>query len=129
MRAVVALVAVIVLAWLLVLERDAHLQARGIAVARPPHAPEALARAESDFRGARLLNPDSAPDVGRAVVLAASGRPPQAIALLERVVDREPANLSAWNVLAQLTAVSDPATARRADAALVRLDPISAPRR
>jgi predicted Zn-dependent protease len=128
-RALVAAVATLAIAWLAVMERDARLQARGVAAAQPPLAPGALARAESDLRAARFLNPDRAPDVGRAAVLAARGRRVEAVALLRRVVAREPDNLSAWNFLQLLTARSDPATARRAQTELIRLDPITAPRR
>ena len=65
-RAALIAVAVVVLAWLGLMERSARLQASGVdALAR-----QDLARAEADFRGARLLNPDSAPDLSRAYVFA-----------------------------------------------------------
>lgn len=117
-RAAVIAVAVVVLAWLGVMERAARLQASGVdALAR-----QDLASAEADFRGARLLNPDSAPDLSRAFLYALSSRQQQAVALLEEILRREPANRSAWGVLERITRETDPPTARRAQAALDRLD-------
>jgi hypothetical protein len=124
-RVAIVAVAVVVLAWLAVMERDAVLQERGLAAAR--HG--SLARAEADFRTARLLNADTTPDVDRAFVLRAAGRGAAARALLEGVVRREPDNLLAWSSLLTFARRDDPATARRAVAALRRLDPLSAPRR
>jgi tetratricopeptide (TPR) repeat protein len=117
-----------VLAWLGVMERDARLYARGLDTARNLHAPGSFARAEADLKGARLLNPDSAPDYARAVVYRGGGRPAQAIALLDEIVRREPDNLAAWGALYAL-ARDDPATARRALDARRRLDPVNARRR
>ncbi len=124
-RALVAAVAVIVIAWLAVMERDARLQARaGAAI----DAGE-LDRAEDDLLRARLLNPDTAPDVTRAVLYRATGRERPAIALLEDVVRREPDNLTAWSVLRLSATGTDPGAFRRALAALQRLDPVNVPSR
>ncbi len=65
-RVAVAVVAVVAIAWLGVMERDARLLARGQAAAEAADS----ARAEADFRAARLLNPDATPDLGRALVVA-----------------------------------------------------------
>jgi predicted Zn-dependent protease len=132
-RVVVALVSVVVLAWLGVMERDTRLQNRGVdtasgAVAFGRLSPDQFRSAESDFRAARFLNPDTAPDVNRAVMYQVHGRSAQAAELLEDVVRREPENLTAWGVLVEATRERDPATARRALAARRRLDPLSAPR-
>jgi predicted Zn-dependent protease len=124
-RARVAVVAVVVLAWLGISERSVRLQASGVAAT----ARHDFDRAESDFRAARLLNPDAAPDLGRAFVYAASSRQAQAVALLDEVLRREPDNRAAWGVLEQITRQSDPGTARRAQAALRRLDPRYVPPR
>jgi predicted Zn-dependent protease len=124
-RAGVAVVAVVVLAWLGVSERSVRLQASGVAAT----ARHDFDRAESDFRAARLLNPDAAPDLGRAFVYAASSRQAQAVALLDDVLRREPDNRAAWGVLEQITRQSDPGSARRAHAALRRLDPRYVPPR
>jgi predicted Zn-dependent protease len=121
-RVAVAIVAVLVLGWLAVMEYDARLQARGVTAAQARD----FDRADGDFRGARRLNPDTAPDVNRAFLLQAAGRRDQAVALLEDVLRREPDNLNAWGVLFQFTRHHDPATAERARAARRRLDPLSA---
>jgi hypothetical protein len=124
-RAVVAIVAVCVIAWLVVMERDVRLQSRA---ADAIHARD-LTRAESELRGARLFNPDTAPDVTRAVLYRARGQHRRAIALLDDVVRREPDNLTAWSAL-HLSAIGrDPSVSRRSLAALQRLDPLSVPRR
>jgi hypothetical protein len=120
-RAVVAMVAVCMIAWLGVMERDGRLQARADAAI---HARD-LARAESDLRGARLLNPNTAPDVTRAVLYRARGQRRRAIALLEDVVRREPDNLTAWSALHLSATGSDPSVSRRSLIALQRLDPVT----
>ena len=124
-RAVVATLAVCVVAWLGVMERDRHLQARADDAI---HARD-LPRAERDLRGARLLNPDTAPDVTRGVLYRARGQQDRAIALLEDVVRREPDNLTAWSALHLSATGSDPSASRRSLAALQRLDPVTWSRR
>src|SRR3954451_8582873 len=94
-RVVVAVVAVAVLAWLVVVERDLRLQAGGVAAT----ARHDLAGAEDRFRRASLLNPDTAPDLQRAYVRSARGQRAQAIALARDVVRREPENRDAWGLL------------------------------
>jgi len=128
-RVTVVVVAVGVLGWLGVMQRDARLVARGIEAAQPPRAPGDLARADAAFRGATLLNPDTGPDVSRAFVLQAGGRGDAAVALLEDVVRREPENLGAWRVLLTITRDSEPVIGRRALAAVRELDPVNAPAR
>jgi predicted Zn-dependent protease len=121
-RVGLAVLAIAVLAWLGVMERNTRLQADGTeATAR-----QDFAAAESAFRSARLLNPDATPDMRRAFVFALSGRPREAVGLLEDVVRREPENRSAWGLLAGVTRETEPAIARRARAALDRLDPLNA---
>jgi hypothetical protein len=128
-RLVVCTVAVLVLAWLAVMERDARLQARGIEAARDLRAPGSFARAESDLRGARLLNPDSTPEFARAVLYQAAGRPEQASTLVEEILRREPENLTAWGLLLTIERERDPDAVRRAVTAQRRLDPVNAFRR
>jgi predicted Zn-dependent protease len=125
-RAVVATVAVLVLAWLGIMERDARLQARGIAAAQELDVAGNGARAERAFRDARLLTPDTAPDVSRAFLLRATGRQDEAIALLDDVVAREPENVTAWGVLATFARGHDATAFARAVSARRRLDPLSA---
>ena len=129
MRVGVALVAVLVLGWLAVMERDTRLQERAIKASGRLGVAGNEARADAAFRSARFLNPDTTPDVGRAVMYLARERRPAAAALLRDVLRREPDNLTAWSVLYGVTRQSDPATARRALAARKRLDPLAARRR
>ena len=129
MRVGVALVAALVLGWLAVMERDTRLQERAIKASGRLGVAGNEARADAAFRSARFLNPDTTPDVGRAVMYLARERRPAAAALLRDVLRREPDNLTAWSVLYGVTRQSDPATARRALAARKRLDPLAARRR
>jgi len=124
-RAGLVILSLAVIAWLGVMLRDARLQSRGIGAAATLHVPGNFARAESDLRAARLLNPDAGPDVSRAVLYYGAGRTTQAIALLEDVVRREPENRGAWSLLYGFTRGRDAAVAERARAALLRLDPLS----
>lgn len=127
-RILLGVVAVVVLAWLGVLERDTRLQARGAAAGRPGAAAAALDRAAGDLRAASRLNPDTVPDIALATVYRRQGENARAKATLEDVLRREPDNLTAWGVLFTFTARDDPATARRALAARRRLDPLRARR-
>jgi hypothetical protein len=125
-RVATVLVAVVVLAWLGVMERDRRLLVRGAATAGNLRTAADVAHAEADLRGARFLNPDLLPDVTRALVYRFDGRVDDAIALVEDVVRREPENRGAWGGLLTLAQGRDPAAAERARAALRRLDPINA---
>jgi tetratricopeptide (TPR) repeat protein len=119
-------VAVLVVAWLGVMLRDARLLSSAVEASGRLQAAGDAERAAADFRAARLLNPDTAPDVGLALLLQTEGRRAQATALLEDVVEREPENLTAWGLLYNVARSEDPATARRAFEARRRLDPIRA---
>jgi hypothetical protein len=128
-RALVAVVAVLVIAWLAVMERDARLYGRAIAAGGRLNDPATAAGAEADLRAARLLDPDRTADLGRAVILVETGRRFAARRLLEDVVRDEPDNLSAWDGLRFVNDGRDPALERRVDAALRRLDPLTRPGR
>ena len=121
-RVFVAIVAVAVLAWLSVMERNTRLLANGVAAT----ARQDWDRAEADFRAARLLNPDVAPDQRRSFVYQASSRPDEAIAVLQDVVRREPDNRAVWGVIEEFTRERDPALSGRAREQLRRLDPLNA---
>jgi predicted Zn-dependent protease len=125
-RLAVGLVAVAALAWLGVMERDARLQREAVAASGRLDVPGNAQRAESAFRRARALSPDTEPDVGRALLYLALERRDDATALLEDVLDREPENLTAWAVLFNVARGHDPATEERARAARRRLDPVGA---
>jgi hypothetical protein len=119
-----AVVAVALIAWLGVMERGVRLQASGVEAAER----HSWARADEDFRRARLLTPDTLPDVRRALVLQGSGRTGQALAVLDDVVRREAGNLAAWRLMLAFAGDRDPALRRRALAAIRRLDPVNARR-
>jgi len=59
-------------------------------------------------------------------VQRARGEPAQALAMIERVVRREPDNLMAWATLALLARGHGQAALERAAAARRRLDPLNA---
>jgi cytochrome c-type biogenesis protein CcmH/NrfG len=129
-RLPVAVVSMVVIGWLGVMERDARLYARGTEAAQ--HAREdaqRFAHSEGSFRGARMLNPDTTPDLGRAFLYQGTGRTRQATVLLEDVVQREPDNVAAWGLLYAFTRDGDPTISRRAQRALRRLDPVGASHR
>src|SRR5262245_55663909 len=96
------------------MERDVRLQAQAAAESHHGATAAELDAAAADLRSATFLNPDATPDIARAVVENARGQRARAIALIERVVDREPDNLLAWQVLALYARGSDPAALRRA---------------
>ena len=123
-RVAVAIVAVLAIAWLGVMERDERMVQRGVQASKQGER----ARAERSFRDARLLNPDSAPDVLRSFLYLGANRRAEAKALVEEVVRREPDNLTAWFVLFRISQGTDPALERRALAARRRLDPVNARR-
>ena len=128
MRVAVAAVAVLAIAWLGVMERNTVLQDRGVSESGRLSEGGDGARAERAFRDARLLNPDTTPDVGRAFLYLAQDRRKEAKTLLEDVLRREPDNLTAWGVLFNVSRDYDAALGRRALAARARLDPLSARR-
>jgi len=118
-RVVLVTVAAVVLAWLGVMERDHRLFIRGAGAST-------FARADSDLRASGLLNPDSQSDLFRAFRLKYAGRWQEAVAMVERVLRREPDNLYAWNALVMVAQGRDPAAVLRARAAARRLDPLGA---
>jgi hypothetical protein len=124
-RLAVAVVAVLAIGWLVVMERDARLYERGIAAGGSLDDPATIARAEQDFRDARLLTPDRTADVGRSLILWTVGRSTEARAVLEDVVRSEPDNLSAWTALGWVNDGEDAALQRRVEAEVRRLDPLS----
>ena len=128
-RVAVAVLAVAAIGWLAVMERDARLQERGVRASGRLATAGNAARADAAFRDARLLNPDTTPDVGRSLLYLAQERRPAAVALLDDVLRREPDNLTAWAALYNVTRDHDPAAARRALAARARLDPLAVRRR
>lgn len=128
-RVVLAAVAIAAVAWLAVMERDTRLLAGGVKAAGRAGRAQAFRRADADFRAATFLNPDAEPELGRALLYDAAGRP-DAAAVLDRILRREPDNLTAWGLrYAVARAHGDRLAARRALAAQRRLDPVNARRR
>ena len=125
-RVAVGVIAVLVLGWLVVQERDTRLHASGVAVVQRGGSAATLARAEDDLRRATLLSPDTRPDLDRALLLRAQGKTGEALALARSVVAREPDNLVAWGIAGVLARGHDAGAERAARAALKRLDPVSA---
>lgn len=119
-RVVVALMAVVVLAWLGVAERNWRVQSQ--ALAESGQTP--ISNAYRDFRRARFLNPDTAPDVLLGLLDSVHSQRARGIARLEDVVQREPENLFAWGQLYKIAHGRNAAVTRRALAALARLDPL-----
>jgi hypothetical protein len=123
-RACVAVLAVVVLAWLTVMERDVRLQSE----ARQSSRANLAAKADRQLRRSKLLNPDPGPDLTRALIAIGQDQRRRAIRVVEDVVRREPDNITAWSQLLFVARGHDPAAVRRALLAVRRLDPLSAPR-
>jgi len=129
-RIAVCVVAVLLIGWLAVMERDTRRLERGVEISGRTRNAADAERALTAFRGARLLNPDTAPDMGRAFVYGGRGQRERAVAVTKDVIRREPDNLTAWGQLYVLSRGVDAADERRALAERRRLDPLTArPRR
>jgi hypothetical protein len=139
-RAGLVAVAVVVLAWLVVMERDARLLARGLKASQQlsdktkttcsrsrSTAPDcrAFSSAVSDLRAASLLNPDTTPDLYRGV-LEWNGRLRLRAVSVESVLRQEPNNINAWVELVAVGLLArDQHLFRRAESGLHRLDPLA----
>jgi hypothetical protein len=123
-RAAVALLAVLVIAWSAVLLRDTRLQEHATDLAQTSRQAAALEQAVRDYEAAGFLNPDTGPDVGRALALQRQRRAREAVAVAEDIVRREPENLNAWRLLSVLTIERDPARSRQAVERARALDPL-----
>jgi len=129
-RVAVCLVAVLLIGWLAVMERDERALKRGVQASGRVTGAADAARAERALRDARMWNPDSAPDTGLAFLYQGTGRREEAVKLVDDVLRREPDNLTAWGLLFTLSRGVDAADERRALAERRRLDPLRArPRR
>ena len=118
-------------AWLGVMERDPRLQERGVEALRPGGGRPSWRAPRRTCARARLLNPDTAPDVGRALALPrARARRSVPLALLEDVLRaraRQPDRVGACSSCSRAGATRRPPA--RALAAQRRLDPVNARRR
>ena len=111
-RGVLVVVSVAAVAWLGLWLHSARLEARAIVLASPvagrAPSPARLAEARDLLARARAHNADTRPIVLEAQLAVFSRRPADAIPLLEDVVRREPDNLLAWRLLAQVARGRDP---------------------
>jgi hypothetical protein len=122
--------AVAAIAWLGIGLREARLEAAGSAVAIGPTTgltPARVARADHDLREADRLTPHHDPAVFRARLLARTGRPAQAVRILESLVREEPDNAIYWLALERAASRVDPRAAARARARVRELSPIGGP--
>ena len=123
-RVLIGSLAVLVLLWVGVLLRD-HVVSESAspllyqAELSEPEFDRNIARLED----AQLLNPDSSLDLARATYLMLRGRDAQAIAATDELLEAEPDNVAAWNVLLDASRGSHPARAAQARAEVRRLNP------
>lgn len=129
-RAAVAVVSILVIAWLAVSYDNARVIRRAQIVAADRQAtPARIDTALSDLSGSRTLDPanDAETLSYRASLEGLAGHPETQLAELERLVRIEPDTAEAWFLIAELTQKSDPARSAEARAELHRLDPLGAP--
>jgi hypothetical protein len=138
-RISMAAIALVVVAWMAVLVRDAHVFDQ--ATAPPPggvgalpgqlRRPDGLSRRAGQLRASRLLRPDTAPELQTAVFLEVRGAPEdlvRALRIATSVAHSEPENLDAWvDILSIDRARGDAGGVRVALAHVRRLDPLLAP--
>jgi predicted Zn-dependent protease len=126
-RVLLAVCALVVIAWTGVLVRDHYLgESAAATLLYHPNL------SDRDFRhnmerlvDARFLNPDSAADLARVEYYLFRGRPRAAARVAESLVRDQPANADAWHLLWRATRVIDPERAEQAAAALKRLNPLA----
>jgi cytochrome c-type biogenesis protein CcmH/NrfG len=124
-RAVVVVLAILVVAWLAVSYRDADSIDSGAYLAgRAGATPAQLADGVKDVRSAGTLNPSRTDRLGvEAALEARRGHQAAAAALLEELVRHEPDARDAWFLLAQMYRTQNPRRAAEARAQFKRLDP------
>jgi hypothetical protein len=128
-RALLAVVAVLLIAWFSVLARNYSLgtDAADRVVSDPEMSAAEWADVMYDFDRARLLDPSTDWSlVAAQYQLLRDDR--AALMLAEDVLRREPDNLSAWWVVVRAARDIDPARWREANAAIARLNPTPAAR-
>ena len=123
-RVGLGLVAAVVLAWLVIMLRDARLAADGQEAFVHVRHPGAVARGERDYRRAQFLNPDTDPTLFRAFFAEGRGDWRRSLALALRVTREEPDNLRAWGGVLSAAQGRDPRRVAEARAAARRLNPL-----
>jgi hypothetical protein len=124
-RLLIGLLSVLVLAWVGVLLRDHRVSE----AASPLLYQSRLSGAEFDrnlakLEDAELLNPDSSLELARATYLLLRDRRAKAAEAAERLLEREPENVTAWGLLLDASRGSDPERAAQARAEIRRLNPL-----
>ncbi len=128
-RVALAVLCLVVAAWLAIGLRDARLEQAGTELSRSPAAAQAAGiaqEADEQLDDATLLSPDTTPDLNRAGLALRRGDLDRGIGLLREVVEREPENLPAWRLLALAANAADDSQLERE--ALRRTRALSAPR-
>jgi predicted Zn-dependent protease len=127
-RVALAALAVLALAYASIGLRDVVLTDRAQEIAMLPNpSPAQVDEAERLFERARLLDPDTRPLLLEGALLVRAGSQDEGSAQVERAVQREPDNVFAWGVLAEVTREADPARSRAAEARRLELSPPVAP--
>jgi hypothetical protein len=123
-RVAVAIVALLIVAWLAVLVRDQQVGHAGVQsiIDRPDMGERDWNRALDQMRAADLLDPSTDWSMGRANYLMVRD-PERARLIAESVVRREPNNLAAWMVILRATRETEPERARQAERHILRLNP------
>jgi predicted Zn-dependent protease len=123
-RLALAAIALLALAFLSIGLRNVVLtdRAQDLATLPDPSAAQ-VDEAARLYERARLLDPDTRPLLLEGALLAGAGRQDEGAALVERAVRREPDNVLAWGVLAEITRESNPARSRAAEARRLELSP------
>jgi predicted Zn-dependent protease len=124
-RALLALVAVCVIAWMaLSFRNDRLVQSAEEVSARPAPAAAEVQDALADLDRAATLSFDRGTIAGlEAALHVREGRLDRAAAAAEGLVREEPENADGWALLAAFTRESDPARSAEARAKLRELDP------
>jgi predicted Zn-dependent protease len=126
-RVLLAVCAVLVLAWVGVLVRDHYVGQSG---AEKLLFDTKLSDSEfehnlAQLEDSRFLNPSTTAELARAEYYLFRGRPRSAARVAEDLIRSEPENADAWRLLWRATRDTDPARAREAAAALRRLNPLA----
>jgi hypothetical protein len=126
-RAIIAVVAVLLVAWFAVLARDQLIGTRALdrVEANPAMSRADWERTVDDLRRAELLNPGSEFRLARAAALILHDRP-AAQRLVDSILRREPYNVEAWSILLAATRGRDEARFQEALEQVRRLTGIRA---
>ena len=123
-RVALAALALVAIGYLAVGLRNVVLAERGESLAALPEpTPAQVDESENLMERVRLLDPDTRPLLVEGALLAANGREEEGLALVEEAVEREPDNVLAWSVLAEVTRRTDPQRSREAQARQRELSP------